>query len=56
MDQNLFYLKEQASDMSKIKLSFIIHAYCLNKTTKAINKSTNEQPSSHFFLTDPVIT
>ena len=40
MDQNWFYLIEQASDMSKIKLSFIIHACCLNKTTKTINKWT----------------
>ena len=54
MDQNWFYLIEQASDMSKIKLSFIIYACCLNKTTKTINKLTNEQPSSHFFLTDPL--
>ena len=40
--------------MSKIKLLFIIYAYCLNKTTKTINELTNEQPSSHFFLTDPL--
>ena len=40
--------------MSKIKLSLIIYACCLNKTTKTINKLTNEQPSSHFFLTDPL--
>ena len=54
MDQNWFYLIEQASDMSKIKLSFIIYACCLNKRTKTINKLKNEQPSSHFFLTDPL--
>ena len=54
MDQNWFYLIEQASDMSKIKLLFIIYACCLNKTTKTLNKLTNEQPSSHFFLTDPL--
>ena len=54
MDQNWFYLIEQASDISKIKLSFINYACCLNKTTKTINKLTNEQPSSHFFLTDPL--
>ena len=35
--------------------TFIYHfACCLNKTTKTINKLTNEQPSSHFFLTDPL--
>ena len=54
MDQNWFYLIEQASDMSKIKLLFIIYACCLNKTTKTINELTNEQPRSHFFLTDPL--
>ena len=54
MGQNLFYLIEQASDMSKINITFIIYACCLNKTTKTINKLTNEQPSSHFFLTDPL--
>ena len=54
MDQNWFYLIEQASDESKIKFSFIIYACCLNKTTKAINELTNEQPRSHFFLTDPL--
>ena len=54
MDKNWFYLIEQASDMSKIKLLFIIYACCLNKTTKTINELTNEQPSSHFFLTDPL--
>ena len=54
MDQNWFYLIEQASDISKIIFSFIIYACCLNKTTKTINKLTNEQPSSHFFLTDPL--
>ena len=56
MDQNWFYLIEQASDMSKIKFLFFIYACCLNKTTKTINKLTNEQPSSHFFLTDPLRT
>ena len=40
--------------MSKIKLSVVIYACCLNKTTKTINKISNEQPSSHFFLTDPL--
>ena len=45
---------EQASDISKIIFSFIIYACCLNKTTKTINTLTNEQPSSHFFLTDPL--
>ena len=54
MDQNWLYLIEQASDMSKIELSFIIYACCLNKTTKTTNELTNEQPSSHFFLTDPL--
>ena len=54
MDQNWFYLIEQASDMSKIKPSFIIYACCLNKTTKTINELTNEQPRSQFFLTDPL--
>ena len=54
MDQNWFYLIEQASDMSKIKLLLIIYACCLNKTTKTIDKLTNEQPSSHFFWTDPL--
>ena len=54
MDKNWFYLIEQASDMSKNKLSFIICACCLNKTTKTSNELTNEQPSSHFFLTDPL--
>ena len=56
MDQKWFYLIEQASDMSKIQLSFIIYPCCLNKSTKTINKLTNEQPSSHFFLTDPLCT
>ena len=55
MDQNWFYLIEQASDISKIIFSFIIYACCLNKTTKTINKLTNEQPRSHFFLTDPLL-
>ena len=55
MDQNWFYLIEQASDMTKIKLSFIIYACCLNKTTTKINKLTNEQLSSHFLLTDPLL-
>ena len=55
MDQNWFYLIEQASDMSKIKFSFIIYACCSNKTTKTINNLTNEQPCSHFFLTDPLL-
>jgi len=54
MDQNWFYLIKQASDMSKIKLSFIIYAGFLNKTTKTTNNLTNEQPSSHFFPTDPL--
>ena len=40
MDQNWFYLIEQASDMSKIKLPFIIHACCLKKQQKTINKLT----------------
>merc|ERR1711954_416089 len=39
--------------MSKIKLSVIVYACCLNKTKK-MNKLTNEQPSSHFFLTNPL--
>ena len=56
MDQNWFYLIEQASDMSKIKLFFIIYACCLNKTTKTINELTNEQPRSHYFLTDPLFS
>ena len=56
MDQNWFFLIEQASDMSKIIFSFIIYTCCLNKTTKTINKLTNEQPRSHFFLTDPLST
>ena len=51
-----FYLIEKASDMSKIRLSFIIFACCLNKTLKTINRLTNEQPSSHFFLTDPLLS
>ena len=55
LNQNWFCLIEQASDMSKNKLSVIIHECCLNKTTKTINKLTNEQPSSHFFLTDPLL-
>ena len=54
MDQNLFHLIKQASAMSKIKLSVIVYACCLNKTTKTMNKLTNEQPSSHFFLTNPL--
>ena len=54
MDQNWFYLIEQASDISKIIFSFIIYACCLNKTRKTIIKLTNEQPSSHFFLTNPL--
>ena len=45
---------EQAYRMSKIKLLFIIYVCCLNKTTKTINKLTNEQPRSHFFFTDPL--
>ena len=45
---------KQASAMSKIKLSVIVYACCLNKTTKTMNKLTNEQPSSHFFLTNPL--
>ena len=52
MIQNWFYLIELASDMSKIKLLFIIYACCLNKTTKTVNELTNEQLRSHFFLTD----
>ena len=51
---NWFYLIEQASDMSKIKLLLIFYVCCLNKTTKTINELTNEQPRSHFFLTDPL--
>ena len=54
MDQNWFYLIEQASDMSKIKLLLIFYVCCFNKTTKTINELTNEQPSSLFFLTDPL--
>ena len=54
MDQNWFYPIEQASDISKIKFWSIIYACCLNETTKTIDKLTNEQPSSHFFLTDPL--
>ena len=38
----------------KIKLSFNIYACWLNKTTKTINKCTNELPGPHFFLTDPL--
>merc|ERR1712081_88409 len=45
---------DQAFDMSKIKLLLIIYVCCLNKTTKTINELTNEQPRSHFFLTDPL--
>ena len=33
----------------------IIHACFLNKTTKTISRLTNEQPSSHLFLTDPLL-
>ena len=54
MDQNWFYLIEQASDIPKIIFSFITYACCLNKMRKTIDKFTNEQPSSHFFLTDPL--
>ena len=50
MGQNRFNLIEQTSDMLKIQFSFIIYACCLNKTTKTINKLTNEQPSSHFLV------
>ena len=50
MDQNLFHLIKQAFVMSKIKHSVIVYACCLNKTTKTMNKLTNEQPSSHFFF------
>ena len=32
----------------------MICACCLIKTTETINKLTNKQPSSHFFLTDPL--
>ena len=32
MDQSWFYLIEQTSDMSKIKLPVIDYAYCVNKT------------------------
>jgi len=55
MGQSWFCLIEQASDMSKIKLLLIIYVCCLNKTTKTINELTNEQPRSHFFLTDPLL-
>ena len=38
----------------KNQIFFIIYACSLNKTTKTINELTNEQPRSHFFLTDPL--
>ena len=41
-------------DRTCIRLSSNIYAYCLNKTTKTINKLTNEQLRTHFFLNDPL--
>ena len=52
MDQNWFYLIEQASDISKIIFSFIIYAYRLNKTIKTINKWT---PQLSLFFDWPLI-
>ena len=40
--------------MSKITISVIVYAWCLNKTTINTNKKTNEQFSSHFFLVHPI--
>ena len=53
MDQSWFYLIEQASDMSKITLSFIFYAWSLIKTITKINKPTNEQFNIHFFWLTP---
>ena len=55
INQNWFYLIEQASDMSKITLSVIVYAWCLNKTTINTYNKTNEQFSSHFFLVHPIL-
>ena len=54
MEQNWFCLIEQASEISKITLSVIVYAPCLNKTTIKSNKKTDEQISWHFFLNDPL--
>ena len=53
MEQNWVYLIEQASGMSKITLSVIFYAPCLNKTTI---KSNKKKFCWHFFLDDPLLS
>ena len=54
IDQNQFYLIEQASGILQIILLIIVYAWFLNKTIANINKLTNEQFISFFYwpLTD----
>ena len=49
MEQNWFYLIEQASEISKITISVIVYAPCLNKTTKKTNKKQMNSSADTFF-------
>ena len=49
MGQNSFHLMEQASEMSKITLSVIVYAPCLNKTTIKPNKKQMISTADTFF-------
>ena len=50
MEQNRFYLIEQASEMSEITLSVIVYAPCLNETTIKSNKKQMISSADTFFL------
>ena len=49
MKQNWFYLIKQASEMSKITLSVIVYAPCLNKTMIKSNKKQMISSADTFF-------
>ena len=49
MEQNWFYLIKQASEISKITLSVIVFAPCLNKTIINTNKKQMNSSADTFF-------
>ena len=50
MEQNEFYLVKQASEISKITLSVIVYAPCLNKTPVKTNKKQMNSSADVFFV------
>ena len=49
MEQNLFHLIEQASEMSKITLSVIVYVPCPSKTIRKTNKKQMNSSADNFF-------